>query len=138
MARDFGRSLRVRLTNTAAVTNIVSSSKISPIVLPQGVDLPGITYQKISDVPIHAMGNDIDLRAPLYQVSCWSTSYSQALSIAKAVKGVMQDFTGTLATSGVDIQRAFLEGEVEMVDYDDVIKRTSYHIAQTYRLWGTT
>ena len=138
MALDFAASLRTKLTNTAGITSLVSSSKICPMVIPQGESLPGITYQRITDMPIHAMGNDITLRDPLYQVSSWSTSYSQVLSIAKQIKSALQDFTGTLATSGVSVQRIFLENEIEYPDFDNITGKTSYHIAQTYRVWGTT
>lgn len=138
MALDFAASLRTKMTNTAGITSLVSSSKICPMMLPQGESLPGITYQRITDIPMHAMANDVLLRNPLYQVSSWSTSYSQALSISKQIKIALQDFTGTLATNGVTVQRIFLENEIEYPDYDDITKKTSYHIAQTYRIWGTT
>jgi hypothetical protein len=138
VALDLGKSLYSKLTGTAAITTLVPSSKIAPGVLPQSEDLPCILFQKLSDVPIHASGNDVLTKQPVYRISCWSTSYGQSISIGAAVRGALQDFTGTLATDGVSVQRIFLENEWEIPSHDPETNEVSFLLAQDYIIWHTT
>ena len=138
MALDLGKSLYAKLSGTTGITAIVPSTKICPMVIPQGESLPAITYQLIVETPHHAMSNDALLRDPTWQVSSWSTSYAQVKSLSNEIRKTLRDFSGVLATSGVTVKRIFLDNEVEFADFDSNTNKYAYHVAQRYVIWHTT
>ncbi len=125
--------------STATLTTKLGSTAIYPIIIPQGVDLPAVTYQEISETPIHAMGADPDLMYPRFEISSWSSSYTQVKIIADAVKSVLQDFGSTKlggVTAGVEVQRIFFENETDFLDVDRETGTMTYHVAQEYIIWA--
>ncbi len=124
-----------KLANTAPATTILGSTKIYPMVIPQGVALPAITYSQISDPREHAMVGDPNIMHPRYQVSSWSTSYSQVKSLAYQVRLALQDLQ---TSTGTNIHRVFFENEIEMSEVDPMSKEITFHIAQDYIIWWSS
>jgi len=131
-----GQAIYNHLKASSDVTNIIST-KIYPSVLPQGGSLPACTYSQISGVRIHAMGQDPGLTHPRYQISSWSTSYSQVHSLAEKVRQSLQDYSGTTG-GGVNIQRIFFDQETELPEVDQDSRLVTYQIAQEYIIWYST
>lgn len=131
-----GEALYTKLS-TGTLTTSLGSTNIFPMVIPQESPLPAVTYQEISEPWVHAMGSDPGLRSPRYQISIWSTSYSQAKSISKTVRTLLRDFTGNLGGS-VPVQRIFFENEQDFSITDSVTQEVTYHVAQDYLIWHTS
>ena len=131
-----GEALYTKLS-TGTLTTQLGSTNIYPMVIPQGSTLPVVTYQEISEPWVHAMGSDPGLRTPRYQISTWSTSYSQVKSIAKTVRSLLQDFTGNLGGS-VPVQRIFFDNETDLSVVDSMTQEITYHVAQDYIVWHTS
>lgn len=124
---------------TATLTTKLGSTAIYPIMIPQGVDLPAVTYQEISESPVHAMGADPALMFPRFEISSWSSSYKQVKIIADSVKSVLRDFGSTKlggAAAGVEVQRIFFENETDFLDVDRETGTMTYHVAQEYIIWS--
>ena len=124
---------------TATLTTQLGSTAIYPIVIPQGKDTPAVTYQEISESPVHAMGADPSLMHPRFEISSWSSSYKQAKIIADSVKSVLRDFGSTKlggAVAGVEVQRIFFENETDFLDVDVQTGTMTYHVAQDYIIWS--
>ena len=135
---ELGEALYTKLSGTAGVSALVST-RIYPVVVPQNGSLPCITYQQISEPWAHAMGTDPGIRSPRYQISAWSTSYSQVKSVAKQVRTALQDFTGTMGgAGGIAVQRVFFEGETDMSDVDPESQAVTHHVAQDFIFWWST
>ncbi len=82
-----------RLSTYAGLTALVVA-KIYPLQLPQDIELPALTYFKVSDVPEHAMGADANIKTTRIQVSCWAETYGEAKALelqVKAVEKTMED-----------------------------------------------
>lgn len=94
------------LKNDAGVTALVSS-RIYPVVMPEGTALPAVVYQRISTNPVASLDGDSGLDLVRMQISSWGKSYSSAKVLAAAVR-----------TSLVGANALKLRTESEQDDYD--------------------
>lgn len=79
------------LSGGAAIAALVST-RIYPLVLPQSVAYPAISYQRISNTG--QMGTTA-LRESRWQVNCWALTYTAAQALAVAVKNALEEYTAT-------------------------------------------
>ena len=86
-----------RLTGDATITGLVGT-KIYPGGAPQGIALPYVTYKRVSTDPVYTITGDNGLNDATYQIDAWSQTYSEAVSIADAIRARLegwQDVSGT-------------------------------------------
>lgn len=81
------------LANNASIVAKVGT-RIYPVKLPQGVELPAITYQRISGVREHNIAGPSGRARPRIQIDCWAESYSEAKSVADTVRLVLDGHKG--------------------------------------------
>lgn len=79
-------------TRLAAAVPLVGG-RCYPVLLPQNPTLPAITFQKVSNLRVQAIGGDSALQHPRYQFSCWSLTYEEAWTVAEQVRLAMQGLT---------------------------------------------
>jgi hypothetical protein len=100
-----------RLTAVAGVTALIAT-RVYPVRVPQNPTYPLASYQKISDVPAHAMGSDAGVRTARVQVTAWGATYDDAKNVAIQVVAALSRFRGTSAS--VVVQDVFFENEVDL------------------------
>lgn len=132
---DMGETIYGRLGATTGVTGILGSTKIYPVVLPQKATLPAVTYAQITGVRHHAAGKDPSLTSPTWQVSAWSTDYKQVKTLSREVRLALQDYSGT---TWANVQRIFLENEIDFTEVDEQTREVTYHTAQDFICWYST
>lgn len=88
------------------------SARIDPGFLPQNSAKPALTYRKVSDIPVSAMGNDTGLSSARISFNLWATSYESLETLREAFRAAMRRKRGTYG--GVVVQDTFLEN-----DFDD-------------------
>ena len=99
------------LTNNAAIVVLVAG-RVYPLDLPQLPVLPAVVYQSISTVPTYSQSGNSNLPQTRVQVSCWATTHTAVISLAKAIKNVLEG--RTLIGSGfVQDERDVPEPETE-------------------------
>ena len=103
-------AIRTRLTSYAGVTAL-ASTRTYPLVLPQGVTLPAIRYQKIDAEREHMMGSDSGVVGALFQVDSYAADPLAAKNLAAQVKAALSRYRDTVGD--VVIQDVLLEGESE-------------------------
>ena len=86
--------LRTILLAASGVTDLVST-RIYPRLIPAGVDLPAVAYQKLSGNKLHNLSGESGNATPTYEFSCWSEDYDQARAVAAAVMAAFKDYSGT-------------------------------------------
>jgi len=128
---DAGVAIYGRLRNTTGITGIVNT-RIYPVVLPQSGDLPAITFNKASDVGIHASGQDPNIHSPRWQVHGWSTSYTQVRNLADQIKECLRDYSGS---TWVAVQRFFFDGEIDLTEVDPLDQSVIYHTVADFICW---
>lgn len=105
------------LVADTAVSALVSS-RIYPVRMPLNVAYPAISIHEISGNEDHVTGH----RHNRYQVSCWSTSFSQVQSLKEAVIDCLQRYKGV--ASGNKIKQISFEGSMDLYEEETKI----YHI----------
>lgn len=136
---DLEQSIYRNLVTSTALTDLVSSSGVFPMIIPQGESLPAIAYNSVSVFYPHAMVADPNIQRTRVQISSWSTSYSEVRSVAKQVVTAMRDFNGRLgSTGGVIAHRVFIDNEAVFHDFDSETNTLKYHIAQDYMIWWSS
>lgn len=124
------------IITTTAITSL-SSNRVYPLIAPSSIKTPYITYNQISDIPVHAMGQDAPLEYYRIQISTWTTSFSQLVSISTQIKNVFRDLTGTMGSSNFNVQRSFFDASYDFPQYDNNKKAIVYHRAQDFIIWTT-
>ncbi|MGE0294967.1 MAG: DUF3168 domain-containing protein [Hyphomonadaceae bacterium] len=87
-------SLNAALREDAAVGAIVgagASARVYPLVLPQSVNLPAVTYQRISTprvVTTTLSGPNARVNCRM-QVDCWAGTFAQAKALSSAVRAAL-------------------------------------------------
>lgn len=108
-----------RLSGYAGLTALVNK-RIYPMILPQDCKMPAVTFQRISGPRIHAMGNDMPLVHPRYQVSAISDDYDQARSVADQIISALKNERD--ATWGsLTVQASYVEDDQDF--YEDDTRR---------------
>jgi len=133
---DLSEAIYSQIKATTAITAL-TSNRIYPIVAPQGARKPFITYQEISEVPVHTMIADPKIRMFRMQISSWSTSYSNVVSVSTQIKTILRDKTGTLGSSNFKVQRIFFDGKYDVPDINPETDKITYHRAQDFIVWTT-
>lgn len=86
-----------------AVAAIVGT-RVFPDVLPQKPTLPAIRLQRISTPrsQYRTLDGRANYASPRFQIDCFTLSRSSAIALAQAVYGLLEGFTGTVASLRVD------------------------------------
>lgn len=79
------------LKNDAGVNALVSG-RVYPLVAPQNVAKPYVTYQVVSGLKFQCMGGQIYQGDFRFQIDVWSTTYSNVKAISEAVKNCLIGF----------------------------------------------
>ena len=106
-------ALFTRLSGFAGLTALVAA-RIYPVMLPQDVVLPAVSYRRIAGSRTSAMGSDTGLAHPRFEVNAWSQDYLTAKQVKEQLRAALQRWRGTV--SGVEILDTFILGERD--DYE--------------------
>ena len=90
-------------------------SRIYPLVLPQKITLPALTYQKIAGTFEHSMGGDSGFAYPDYQIVCYAKTYTEVKETAKTLRLLLQNLS--IVIGEINIQAVLLENEID--DYEE-------------------
>lgn len=103
---DIEDAIYTTLSTHAGLSALVST-RIYRVKLPQNPTLPAVTFTRISKVPEHAMGSDPTTKHSRWQFSCWATTQSGTVAVAKQVEAAMSRKRATVES--VVIQDVLLE-----------------------------
>lgn len=90
------------------------STRVYPIRLPQGVPLPAMTYQLVSDAHDYTQTGQSTLNDPRYQINCWGSTYGDAKSLAEALIAQVSGYKGSMGSATT--YAAFMEDDRDNVD----------------------
>lgn len=87
-AVDFESVLRQHLIDDDGVHALVGN-KIFPLVIPQGTNLPCITFQRLRSYPANTLSGASGLEHIDLEIDAWGNEYAQTKDVAKAVRLAM-------------------------------------------------
>jgi hypothetical protein len=86
---------------------------IFKVQMPEGAAMPAVIISQIAGESLFSMDGPNALRFVRYQFSCYGSTPAAAASLQRAVRRVLENFTGTLNDgSEVDTMECILEMEV--------------------------
>ena len=92
------------------------SGRVFPMILPQNVTFPCISYILISDPGAQDHDGPTETREALYQVSSWARTYTEARAVATAIRTALEGYRGAMGT--VNVSTIFAEGGRDLYDDD--------------------
>lgn len=116
-------ALHSLMSGDATITDLVSTRIFINLAL-QGAAVPHITYQQLSGLRDQVMIGPSGLVESRFQINNWSDVYTETRSMANAVRGLLDGFSGTVGT--VEIEAIHLIDESDIPQFPagkDVIKR---------------
>jgi hypothetical protein len=113
---DAGAVVFARLANSTS-----AGSRIYPLLLPQQPTLPAVTYQQVSAVRTHAMGQDVPVVRVRAQVNAWGKTYAEARTLANETLTRLARFKGVVGA--VQVLDVLADNEMESYESDTQTRR---------------
>ena len=108
------------LANDSELDDAVGG-RIYPLYMPDIVEMPAITYQRISTV--RELTHDQEaggLASAIFQFTVWDSDYATIREISEMIRNCLNGYRGTVTIdsgdSGIDIQASLINGEVDNYD----------------------
>lgn len=110
-------------TTTAITVSSSVSTRIYPIILPQEVTYPAITYFKVIGIKENNLSGYSSMENSQIQIDCWTETYKEAKNLSTRVHSAMGAATAysAILISDNDIY----EDEVDV-----------YRVSQSYSCWN--
>jgi hypothetical protein len=96
--------------------------RLYPDELSQGEKLPAVLYFKVSDVKDHTLAGQNKLERPIFQMTVFAVTKTDARAVANKIKTALNDYVGFMG--GIFIQKIELQNELSNLETssDGIIK----------------
>lgn len=111
------------LTTDTAIKRRINT-RIYPVVMPQGVTLPAVSYQRVSADQNDTLSGRSGLVNAHIVINCWARNYDEAKALAQEIRAAMD---------GVRTFRAVMVNELDGYDQDVSL----FVVSQDFSCWGT-
>ena len=105
------------LISKTSITSLVST-RIYPLIAPEGSAWPFIIYQRIGSSHEHNMSGSSGLVTATVQIDAYAEAYSSAKSIGAAIRNVLDGYRGLMGSTFVS--RCHLGDERDLLDVTDL------------------
>lgn len=121
----------LRLNTTVSA---LTSTRVYPQTIPQNTTYPAIRYNQISGIRDHTLTDTVEMVHARFQIDCYGTSYSNARTLADAVRSALDNYYGGVGSVAIQCIHLIDEGDSfdEVVGVDQ-LKR--YGKTQDYTIW---
>ena len=108
-----GAAVRNILVSNAAITALIAS-RIYPLILPQGSPFPAVTYNIVSNNPLHCKNGAASQDEIRLSLNIWSRKYEEAEAIAEASRNALDNYAGI--SKGQTINKIQIINEVDLYE----------------------
>lgn len=115
------QQVRAVLVANAGVAALVVA-RIYPLLMPQGVILPAISYQRVATAPLDDLEGTQNHEWVRVQIDCWDNDYAGVKALAAAVRTALQ------------ITPVYGQLLTELDDYDNEEKL--FRVIQDFNIWN--
>jgi len=119
------------LLSTDAGVSAIVGTRIYPLLIEQGADMPAIAYTLISNTRVPALNADTTITEARVQVDLYGNTFDSVVLLADAVRVAAQRYAGTNAT--VVILDIIIESESHSRDDTADLFRVSTDLMIIYR-----
>lgn len=114
--------LGARLAGFPGLTDLVGTKVYAPS-LPQGDQLPAVTYHLVDGTREQGMTGDHGMAHPRFQVDCWAETYAAVKAIADQVRLALERWSD--GTTTPVILDSFSAGERDLPEPEAGLQRIS-------------
>ncbi len=107
------------------------SNRIYPVMLPQGYNLPALSYQRISGDRLQGLTGPVNKGHPRIRIYCFAHTYSKVKQLAEDVRQSLDGYSGTMGS--VQVGNVTIEGERD--DFEETTE--IYRVIQEYLISHT-
>ena len=118
------RSILIADDTVKAIT-----TRVYPVALPQSPTYPLILYTKITGMRDHHLRGPSGHAHPRLQIESWSKSYSEAKTLAAAIRKALDGYSGT--ASGTVIRSCLIESERDIFESEIEV----YRVTSDWFIW---
>jgi hypothetical protein len=93
----------------------IAANRLYPLILPDTPTFPAATYQLISSVPEETNDGPTGFVKARIQTDTWSNSYASCKALAKALRVLLDGFTGTLP-NGVAVSNIIRDNSSDYIE----------------------
>lgn len=101
----------------------VTSARIYPVIMPQNVTFPALTYERIGGQPVNGLDGYLGMDNARIMINAWATRYDEAKELAEDVHDRMNK---------IRTFRALLVNHLDGYDQDAGL----YIVSQDYSCWN--
>jgi len=120
-------AIRYILINDSTVKDI--TTRCYPVTIPQSPQYPLILYTKITGMRDHHLRGPSGHAHPRLQIESWSKSYSEAKTLAAAIRKALDGYSGT--ASGTVIRSCLIESERDIFESEIEV----YRVTSDWFIW---
>lgn len=81
------------LRTNAAITALISATRVYNGPLPENSTLPAITFEYVADTPENTLCGDTGAAFNRYSISAWANTYAEAQNLRQAIQQAMSNQT---------------------------------------------
>ena len=125
------------LQSNATIGTLINTAQgkgVYWILIPKGATVPALVITKIATDDTVSTSKTFLTRGALFQIDCYGTSYYQSKNVATAVRGVLNNYTGTL-TEGTVVQGITIEKDWDMPFEESSALGFVYRNMLQFRVW---
>lgn len=82
------QEIKTLLLADGTVSGLIAM-RLYPMLMPQGVTLPAISYQRVATAPINDLEGSQNYEWVRIQIDCWDDDYAGVKALAAAVRAAM-------------------------------------------------
>lgn len=121
-------ALQGHLAAFPSITAVIGS-RVYPLLLPQNVVYPAISYQRITGQTIQSNDGDSKLGYSRIQITAWAATYAESRELAAEIRTALIGFKGLMGA--VWITGVTHEIDVDLYDNDT----KTFYTACDYTIW---
>ena len=120
-------AIRSILVNDTTVKDI--TTRCYPVTIPQSPTYPLILYTKITGMRDHHLQGPNGRAHPRFQIEAWSKTYTEAKTLADAIREALDGYSGTAA--GTKIGSCLIESEQDIYESEIEV----YRVTSDWFIW---
>lgn len=82
------QEIKTLLLADATVSGLIAA-RLYPMLMPQGVTLPSVSYQRVATAPVNDLEGSQNHEWVRVQLDCWDDDYAGVKALAAAVRAAM-------------------------------------------------
>ena len=125
-----GKAIFEHLSSKPAIKSLVQA-RIFPVLVPQNVQFPCITYQLISDPRLQTL-EGVSVPNPYVQIDCWAKTYNDAHALAAAVETALECYRGLMGGL-VQVHSCLLRSKADIFEPEV----NDFRVSLDFSIWHT-